>query len=79
MLESPPTPVVTLRRARQIGLDAGLRYVYEGNVPGEGGENTLCPACGQVVIERFGFRLGEVHIEDGGCGFCGQKLDGVGL
>jgi pyruvate formate lyase activating enzyme len=77
MLDSPPTPVATLRKARQIGLDAGLRYVYEGNVPGEGGENTLCPACGKVVIERCGFRLGEVHIKDGGCGFCGEKLDGV--
>jgi pyruvate formate lyase activating enzyme len=79
MLDRPPTPVETLRRARQIGLEAGLRYVYEGNIPGEGGENTFCPACGEVVIERFGFRLGQVRIRDGACEFCGAALDGVGL
>ena len=45
VLDRPPTPVATLRRARAIGLEAGLRYVYEGNVPGEDGENTLCPNC----------------------------------
>lgn len=77
MLDRPPTPVATLRRARRIGLDAGLRYVYEGNVPGEGGENTFCPACGKVVIERYGFRLGAVNVKDGACGFCGAALDGV--
>ena len=40
MLDRPPTPVATLRHARDIGFEAGLQYVYEGNVPGEGGENT---------------------------------------
>src|SRR5512136_2311591 len=42
MTDRPPTPASTLARARQIGLEAGLRYVYEGNVPGRGGENTCC-------------------------------------
>jgi len=77
MLDKPPTPVATLRRARQIGLKAGLRYVYEGNIPGEGGENTLCPACRRTVIERRGFRLGAVSVREGRCGFCGEPLDGV--
>jgi pyruvate formate lyase activating enzyme len=77
MLDRPPTPVATLRRARQIGLEAGLRYVYEGNVPGEGGENTLCPSCQRTVIERRGFRLGTVAVREGRCGFCGVALDGV--
>lgn len=77
MLDRPPTPVATLRRARQIGLEAGLRYVYEGNVPGEAGENTLCPSCRRTVIERRGFRLGTVAVRDGRCGFCGVPLDGV--
>jgi pyruvate formate lyase activating enzyme len=77
LLDRPPTPVSTLRRARQIGLKAGLRYVYEGNIPGEGGENTLCPACRRTVIERRGFRLGTVSVRDGRCGFCGVPLDGV--
>jgi pyruvate formate lyase activating enzyme len=79
MMDSPPTPAATLRKARQIGLDAGLRYVYEGNIPGEGGENTFCPACGKVVIERYGFRLGQVRTEGGKCGFCGEKIEGIGL
>ena len=79
MMDSPPTSVATLRKARRIGLDAGLRYVYEGNIPGEGGENTICPACGKVVIERYGFRLGQLHIDDGKCGFCGEKIEGVGI
>lgn len=77
LLDRPPTPVSTLRRARQIGLKAGLRYVYEGNIPGEGGENTLCSACRRTVIERRGFRLGTVSVRDGRCGFCGVPLDGV--
>ncbi len=77
--DRPPTPVETLRRARDIGLDAGLRYVYEGNIAGEGGENTFCPSCGREVIERFGFRLGEIQIINGRCSFCKEPLDGVGL
>ncbi|HXV20936.1 MAG TPA: AmmeMemoRadiSam system radical SAM enzyme [Desulfuromonadales bacterium] len=77
LLDRPPTPVSTLRRARQIGLKAGLRHVYEGNIPGEGGENTLCSACRRTVIERRGFRLGTVSVRDGRCGFCGVPLDGV--
>ena len=76
LLDAPPTPVGTLRRARQIGLEAGLQYVYEGNVPGEGGENTFCPACGKTVIERQGFRIGRLHLHDGACGFCGTTLAG---
>lgn len=79
MLDAPPTPATTLRRARRIGLDAGLKYVYEGNVPGEGGENTFCPACGKVVIERHGFRVGKIRIDKGACQFCGETLDGVGF
>jgi len=76
MLDRPPTPVATLRRARAIGREAGLRYVYEGNVPGEDGENTLCPNCGRTVVERRGFRLGAVSVRDGRCEFCGAPIDG---
>ena len=57
MLNRPATPVDTLHRAREIGLEEGLNYVYEGNVPGSGGENTICPECGQVVIRRTGFAI----------------------
>lgn len=49
---TPETPVETLERARKIGLDVGLLYVYTGNVPGYPGENTYCPKCGRVVVGR---------------------------
>jgi len=79
MLDKPATPASTLHRARQIGLEAGLRYVYEGNIPGQGDEDTYCYHCGQPVIKRFSFSILEKHTRDGQCAYCGTKLDGVGL
>jgi len=79
MVDRPPTPLATLRRARQIGLDAGLRYVYEGNVPEQGGENTCCPACGELLIRRSGFYLEENRIEAGKCPDCATAIDGIEL
>ncbi len=79
LTDQPRTPVETLRRARQIGLDAGLRYVYEGNVPGEGGENTYCPGCCEPLIRRYGYFIEENRIRDGKCPSCGTVIDGVGL
>lgn len=76
LMDQPVTPVKTLERARQIGLDAGLRYVYEGNIPGEG-EETLCWSCGKTLMKRYGFSVEENHVKDGKCGFCGAKMDGV--
>jgi pyruvate formate lyase activating enzyme len=63
--------------AREIGLDAGLRYVYTGNVPGDSGENTFCYSCGEMVIERWGFQVGKIRIETGQCKQCGARIDGV--
>lgn len=71
-----PTPVGTLRRAREIGLEAGLRYVYLGNVPGEG-EDTLCPSCRRALIRRYGFQLVENALADGHCPDCGEPIAGV--
>jgi len=79
LMDRPLTPVGTLRRAREIGMEEGLRYVYEGNVPGEAGENTYCHDCGTVVIERSGFGFIRNHLQDGKCPECGTKIDGVGL
>jgi pyruvate formate lyase activating enzyme len=79
MLERPPTPIATLRRARRIGLAAGLRYVYEGNVPGEGGEHTRCYRCGTLLIERHGHHVLRRRLDDGRCPACDTALDGVGL
>jgi pyruvate formate lyase activating enzyme len=77
MLDHPPTPVATLRRAREIGQKTGLRCVYEGNVPGEGGENTYCYECGALLIERFGFFVRRNRIQDGRCPDCDTFIDGV--
>lgn len=75
----PPTPVETLHRARQIGLKAGLRYVYTGNVPGDEGENTYCYNCGRLLIGRYGYRIEEFNLENGKCTHCQAKIDGVGM
>jgi pyruvate formate lyase activating enzyme len=72
----PRTSVQTLLRARDIGLEAGLKHVYLGNIPGEG-ENTLCPVCGQVQIERLGYRVMRNSIIDGHCSKCGSVISGV--
>lgn len=73
------TSVKTLRRARDIGLSEGLRYVYEGNVPGEGGENTFCYNCNNLLIQRLGFSITENRIRDSKCPNCQALIDGVGL
>ena len=77
LIDLPRTPVTILRRAREIGLEAGLRYVYEGNVPGENGENTYCYNCGKLLIRRFGYQILENKIKNSACTYCGAKIDGV--
>ena len=77
MLDYPPTPAATLQKAREIGLNAGLRYVYMGNVPAEGGENTYCYACQELVIERSGYAIRSFNLKDGRCPKCQAKIDGV--
>ncbi|GIX07810.1 MAG: AmmeMemoRadiSam system radical SAM enzyme [Candidatus Poribacteria bacterium] len=68
-----------LMRARDIGLKAGLRYVYAGNLPGMVGdaENTICPECGTAVVERFGFRILANRLKRGACPQCGTKIPGL--
>lgn len=78
LLDAPRTPVATLRRARQIGLQAGLRYVYEGNIPGEGGENSYCHQCGELLIERYGFSIRQNLLKKGCCS-CGAAVAGVAM
>ena len=77
LTDQPRTPVETLRRARAIGLETGLRYVYSGNVPGEEGENTYCYHCGKLLIRRLGYRIAETRIEEGRCAYCGTEIDGI--
>ncbi|MEA1947459.1 MAG: AmmeMemoRadiSam system radical SAM enzyme, partial [Thermodesulfobacteriota bacterium] len=77
LLDRPRTPVATLRRAREIGIEEGLRYVYEGNVFGEGGENTYCYACGLEVMERYGLKLTRDNLLEGKCPDCETPIAGV--
>ena len=71
------TSSATMMRACEIGRAAGLKYVYVGNLPGAKAESTYCAQCGEMVIERVGYTLGEVCMKDGGCAKCGAKVDGV--
>lgn len=73
----PLTPLETVEKARQIGLNEGLNYVYIGNVPGHPGESTYCPNCKQIVIQRFGFKILRNDIVDGKCKKCGHEIPGV--
>lgn len=75
--DQPRTSLETLKWAKEIGLKAGLKYVYEGNVPGEGGENTYCPNCRELLIKRFGFYVKENKIAGSHCFKCKTKIEGV--
>ena len=68
------TPVETLERARKIGLDTGLKYVYIGNVPGNTGENTYCPKCKHLLIERIGYETEIKGLNENKCDFCGEEI-----
>jgi pyruvate formate lyase activating enzyme len=80
MLDPDPTSSQTLIRAAEIGQEAGLHFVYAGNLPGRVGpyENTHCPTCGETLIERMGYMiLGYRLTENGACPACGTRIPGV--
>jgi len=77
MTDRPPTPHQTLIRAREIGLEEGLRYVYVGNIPSGEEENTNCPSCGTTVIERTGFTVRKLSLVTGACRKCGELIAGI--
>jgi len=79
LTDRPRTQAKTLKEARNIGIDEGLIYVYEGNIPGGEGENTFCYECGRLIIGRYGFSVTEYHIVNGKCNYCGAKIHGVGI
>lgn len=79
MFDHSVTPTATLRRAAEIGRSEGLHYVYEGNVPGERGENTYCYNCKALLIERYGFYVRENRVNKGRCPGCGTTVEGVGM
>ena len=76
LIDLPPTPMEDLNKARKIGLDAGLKYVYQGNVL-SGAENTYCHSCGRLLVERTGYRVARYDIKDSRCRSCNAEVDGV--
>lgn len=79
MMNFPPTPVETLEKHHKIAKNAGLRYVYIGNVPGHPLEHTYCPECGEIVVKRFGFEILSYNMDEGSrCANCGNPIPIVG-
>lgn len=75
----PATPTSALERGRDAGMAEGLRYVYAGNVPGHAYENTYCPCCGELLIQRKEYRILKRGIrEDKSCARCGEPIPIVG-
>jgi len=79
LTDRPPTPVKTLIMAREIGINAGLKYVYTGNAPGENGEKTFCYNCSKTLIDRWGYTIRKNGIENSRCPHCGVIIDGIGM
>ena len=73
----PSTPLETLKSARKVAMDAGMKYVYIGNVPGNAAENTYCPKCGKIVIARRGYNVDLSNFDAGVCRSCGESIAGV--
>jgi len=75
----PSTPVEKLEQTREIGLKTGLKYVYLGNVPGHPGENTYCPKCGKLLIERNGLLITNYRLNRNRCPYCQAEIAGYFL
>lgn len=77
MLDHAATPPETLQMARQIAMKEGLHFVYTGNVRDEHSQSTTCPNCGQLLIVRDGYELGEYNLTGNKCKFCGAVCPGL--
>jgi pyruvate formate lyase activating enzyme len=77
MNDIPPTPAVTIKRARRQALEAGMHFVYSGNILDEEGSSTYCPDCGQLVIGRLGYQITAWGLDGmGRCNHCGAQIPG---
>jgi ribosomal protein L37AE/L43A len=76
MTDRPPTPFKMLQRAKEIGAEEGLKYIYIGNVPSAVNEDTVCPDCGRTLIARSGFSVIANQVRAGHCPYCGREHDG---
>ena len=77
IMNIPPTPVATLERARKTAMDAGIKFAYVGNVPGHPGENTYCPRCKKLLINRVSYHVSIAGLVNGKCKYCGCPIPGV--
>jgi len=75
MTSLPPTPIATLERACDIGKQAGLKFVYIGNVPGHKSEATICHQCGRKIVDRMGYQTSVIGLSGWHCRFCGAELN----
>jgi pyruvate formate lyase activating enzyme len=73
----PPTPLSSLEAARERCLDAGLEYVYIGNVAGHEAASTYCRACSRKIIDRSGYRVLSIEMDGDRCRFCGEPQPGI--
>jgi len=76
--DAPPTPVSKLEQAHDMAVSEGLEHVYIGNVPGHRYENTYCPGCSRLLIERYGLELVRIDLEGRRCPSCGHEISIVG-
>ena len=72
-----PTPASSLETALAIGREAGLHYVYAGNLPGHQSESTFCPDCGERVVHRAGYTIRHSSLDQSACPACGRRIEGV--
>ena len=77
MHKAKPTPLETLKSAYNTGKEQGLNYIYIGNINSELGQNTFCPQCGRLLIERQGYSVTKNLLSEGKCSFCGAVISGL--
>ncbi len=74
MFQAPPTQIRTLETARELAVREGVNFAYIGNVPGHKYENTYCPKCGTLLIERLGLSITKMNLTDSFCPKCGRDI-----
>jgi len=77
MRHLPPTSARTLELAREIAMSEGMQYIYIGNIQSKEGQNTYCPACKKLLIERIGYAVLQNRLAEGCCPDCGTQIYGV--
>jgi len=77
LTQLPPTPIPVLERAKAIAMDAGIKYIYIGNIPGSAAISTTCPKCKKTIIERKGYMIAANAVKNGSCSYCGEKIAGI--